>query len=411
MEAVQNKERRNVSRRFHRKSRNSCIPCRQRRVRCNLQPPICANCHRRNEPCSYKQDGTQKLSLALLDSNTATKHSKDGDAPGITVPWGIATFDSNSHSEEGMYGVRQLAKEPSSSWVIEFMEKTFFLSGLTTSDRATLLQEFDRQASAFKYVHRTITALHALHESCQGSSHPSLQAAAYQNHIEASILFRKSQAQVNEGNWMAILMFGIGVIVFQFAEALNTSNEADGYLQVLHVLRSSVNLGSEVAPYLLASPLMRFTGPRLSQLKLPLDEFTWNAICRLDSLDYPKDTPDTTRCACLHSIAALKEWVIMVEGHPRNWRHFIDWPAAVSVQFLTALSNKYPVALIVFIYWCSIMHHSPKRWYMVGWADRAANAAMKQLGEEWDYILEFPRNMLMSESTSHGSFRLALINT
>ncbi|OTA52719.1 hypothetical protein K449DRAFT_440498 [Hypoxylon sp. EC38] len=282
-------------------------------------------------------------------------------------------------------------------------QKTFFLSGLTAFDKATLAQEFDHQASTFEYVHRTITALYALHESCQEKSHLNLQAAAY---IEASISFRKSQIQVNEANWMAILMFGIGVIVFQFAEALNTSNEADDYLQVLYILRNSFNLGSEVAPYFLSSPLMQFTGPQLSQLKLSLDGFTWNAICRLDSLDYPKDTPDTIKCACLHSIVALKEWVIMVQGHPRNWRHFIDWPAAVSAQFLSALSGKYSVAHVVFIYWCSIMYRSPKRWYMIGWADRAANAAMKHLGGEWDHILEFPRSMLTDKSTSDDFFRL-----
>ncbi|OTA94213.1 hypothetical protein M434DRAFT_273757 [Hypoxylon sp. CO27-5] len=346
METTQNKERRSVSRQFHRKSRNSCIPCRQRHVRCNLQPPICANCHRRNESCSY-----------------ISGHSGDVNAPGVSVPWGIAN---------GIYGVRQLDKGSGSSSVIDFMEKTFFLSGLTAFDRATLAQEFDHQASTFEYVHRTMTALYALHESCQEKSH-NLQAAAYQNHIEASILFRKSQIQVNEANWMAILMFGIGVIVFQFAEALNTSNEADDYLQVLYILRNSFNLGSEVAPYFLASPLMQFTGPQLSQLKLPLDGFTWNAICRLDSLNYPKDTPDTIKCACLHSIVALKEWVIMVQGHPRNWRHFIDWPAAVSMQFLSALS------------------------------------AMKHLGGEWDHILEFPRSMLTDKSTSDDFFRLALM--
>ncbi|KAI1407053.1 hypothetical protein F5Y13DRAFT_141936 [Hypoxylon sp. FL1857] len=411
MEVVQIKQRRNVSRQFHKKSRNSCIPCRQRRVRCNLQPPTCANCHRRNEACSYNQDGTRGLDLALLDVSSIARHPKDGNSSSLSMPPEIVNFNSDFHREGGLYGARQLAEVSSTGLVTGFVEKTFFLSGLSPFDRVTLVREFDRQASNFKYVRRTITALYALCESCQGDSHPNLQAAAYQDYIEASVLFRQSQVQVNEASWMAILMFGIGVIVFQFAEALNTSDEADGYLQVLYVLRNSFGVGSEVAPYLLSSPLMRFTGAKLSQLRLPLDESIWNGVCRLDSLDYPGDTADTIRCACLHSVVALKQWVLTVDSHPRNWQHFIEWPAAVSVQYLSALSNRYPVALVVFVYWCSIMHRSPKRWYMVGWADRAATAAMKHLGEEWDYLLEFPRNILASEPRSYESFELALMNT
>ncbi|KAI0835055.1 hypothetical protein F5Y06DRAFT_143145 [Hypoxylon sp. FL0890] len=405
MDVAQNRQRRNVSRQFHRKSRNSCIPCRKRRVRCNLQAPICANCHRRNESCSYNQQGTQELSLALLDADTITGHAEDGNLSGVSVSRGITKFDLNFHIECDLY--KGLDMSP----VTGFVERTFFLSGLSILDRATLAHEFNRQASTFSYVHRTITALYALHESCQGGSHANLQAAAYQDHIEASVLFRQSQVQVNEANWMAILMFGIGVIVFQFADALKASDEEDSYLQVLYVLRNSYDLGSEVAPYLLASPLMRFTGPQLSQLKLPLDSFIWNAVCRLDSLDYPKDTTDTIRCACLHSAATLKEWVVMVDGHPRNWRHFVKWPATISMQYISALSRRHPVALVVFVYWCSIMHRSPKRWYTIGWAGRAANAAMKHLGGEWDDLLEFPRIMLASEPRIPESFELALINT
>ncbi|KAI1134261.1 hypothetical protein F5Y05DRAFT_406681 [Hypoxylon sp. FL0543] len=384
MEAAQNKQRRNVSRRIHTKSRNSCIPCRQRRVRCNLQAPICANCHRRNESCSYRQN-TQEFSLDSLDAHIIMAQAEFSNAAVIPVLREFPELDSSFHGEDDFYEAQIVAEGLNASPVTGFVEKTFFLSGLSIFEKATFVQEFERQARAFKYVHRTMTALYALYESCQGKSHPNLQVAAYQNHIEASVLFRQSQVQVNEGNWMAILVFGIGVIVFQFADALRASDEADGYLQVLYVLRNSCELGSEVAPYLLASPIMRFTGPQLSQLKFPLNELIWDAICGLDSLDYPKDTADTIRCACLHSIAALKEWVTAIDGHPRNWRHFIHWPAAVSAQYLSALSHKHPVALVVFV-------------------------SMKHIGKEWDHLLEFPRIMLASEARIPDLLELAPIN-
>ncbi|KAI1211180.1 uncharacterized protein F4807DRAFT_27861 [Annulohypoxylon truncatum] len=296
-------------------------------------------------------------------------------------------------------------------WQVTVMEETFFISRLSSLERAMLAQEFDRQASSFKYVHRTITALYALHESCQATSHSNLRSAAYRYQIEASILFRNSQVEVNEANWLAMIMFGIGVIVFQFATAQKASDEDGSYMELLYVLRNSFELAAELGPYLHASPLMQFTGPQLSRLKLHLDELTWNAICCLDSLEYPAETTEETRCACLHSIAALKKWVMQVDGRPRNWFHYIRWPAEISGQYLSLLSQKHPVALVVFVYWCSIMHRCPRRWYMVGWAKRAAATAMGHIGKQWDRVLEFPRKILASEFESGNYLALALVNT
>ncbi|KAI2470215.1 hypothetical protein F4781DRAFT_186488 [Annulohypoxylon bovei var. microspora] len=402
MATTQNKDRRSVSRQFHRKSRNSCLPCRRRRVRCNLQSPTCSNCHRRNELCSYQQQQSQDLDLALVPSThstTETWYFDNGDPSKYHFPLRDRTLGvipstlHNVDSLQGMWQVTRLATSP----VTGIMEETFVLSWLSNREREMLAQEFDRQVNSFKYVHQTTTALYALHRSCQGTSHPNLYAAAYRHQIEASILFRNSQVEVNEANWLAILMFGIGVIVFQFVSALKASDGEDTYIELVYVLRNSFELAKELGPYLHASPLMQFTGPHLSRLRLHLDDLTWNAVCCLDTLEHPVDTTDETRSACLQSIIALKEWVIKTDGYPRNWLHYISWPATVSGQYLSSLSHRHPVALVVFVYWCSIMHRSPKRWYMVGWANRAAGAAMKHLGGQWDAVLEFPRSLLAIE--------------
>ncbi|KAI1772196.1 hypothetical protein F4818DRAFT_179272 [Hypoxylon cercidicola] len=280
------------------------------------------------------------------------------------------------------------------------MEKTFFLSWLSTLEKRTFTREFSYQASNFHYVRTTITALLTLHQWCQSSSQSSLYAAAHQHHIEASTLFRNSQVEVNEANWMATLMFGIGVIIFQFATVLKKPDGTDDYLEMLHIMRSSFNLANEIGPFLETSPIMFLTGQYLRRLNSHLGESTWNAICCLDSLGYPNYTTDETEFACVQSITALKEWVIHVDGNPGNWRQFIEWPATVPEEYLPALSSRHPVALIVFVYWCSIMHRTPKRRFLVGWANRAADAAMRHLGQEWDSILEFPRASLASPRAS-----------
>ncbi|KAI0002673.1 hypothetical protein F4779DRAFT_126587 [Xylariaceae sp. FL0662B] len=406
MAATQDGERRSGSRRFHRKSRNSCIPCRRRRVRCNLEPPVCANCHRRNETCSYQKTPESDITRFMNTHTTSSSNRLSDDAHDTRnrASLGYVNFDSNPqvlYDKASLYTRRQALTGSSPGPISWAVEKTFFLAWLSALEKRAFIREFDRQANAFQYVHQTIVALDALHEWCQRTPPRSgvYAAAAYEHHLEASMLFRNSQADVTEANWAATLMFGIGVIIFQFATVSKTAaaGASGDYLEMLRVLRSSASLAAQLAPFIHASPLMRFAGHYLSQRNLHLDESTWNAVCSLDSLDYPEDTADETRRACLQSIAALKEWVISVDGHPGNWHHFIQWPAAVSEQYLSALVRRHPVALVVFVYWCSIMRRSPKRWYMDGWANRAANVAMKHLGAEWNHVLEWPRSTLASE--------------
>ncbi|KAI0382359.1 hypothetical protein F5Y04DRAFT_53588 [Hypomontagnella monticulosa] len=400
MEPPRSRERRSVSRQFHRKSRNGCLACRRRRVRCNLQAPICANCHRRNEPCSYQHQDSPESSEALFSNALVQSYTWVSDNRNLSeelMQLGSSRADPSLQPPGGEIthrGVEDAARSTDKGPITWVMEETFLLSWLSALERGTLGREFNRQANTFEYVRRTITALFALHEWTRSTSRASLYADAHQHHIEASILFRNSQMNVNEGNWIAILMFGIGVIVFQFATALRTSDGVHDYMELLRVLRNSSGLAKQLGPYLEVSPLTKLGQ---AQPKAHLDDFTWNAICYLDSLNHPEGTSPETKQACLQSVTALKEWVVDIDGHPSNWRHFIDWPAAVSEQYLSALSEKHPIAVIIFVYWCSIMNRSPKRWYMVGWASRAASAAMRNLGEEWSRALEFPRAIIASD--------------
>ncbi|KAI1801327.1 hypothetical protein F4811DRAFT_464931 [Daldinia bambusicola] len=407
MESAQNKERRSSSRQFHKKSRNSCLPCRRRRVKCNLQPPICSNCHRRKELCSYISQNAQEsilLAVARVQEEMSPGKIYASNIPNSLKNPGNKELFTNLqalHYNESLRGAWQRVLEPNTiSPLIQIMEETFLLSLLPDIKRKVFAQEFSRLASAFEYVQRSFTALYELHEWSLSTSCSDLYTSAYQHHIEASMIFRHTQPKVGSSNWMAVLTFGIGVIVFQFANCLKTPDMLDTCLELLFALRGSSKLAVELAPYLQTSSIMLLIPPHSRPSTLHMDELTLNMLVCLDSLGYPDDTTDETKYACRHSVKALKQWIVEVNGYPRNWRQFIDWPAAVSEQYLTALSQKHSTSLVIFVHWCAIMNRCPKRWYMIGWANRAATVAMRHLGEEWDQALEVPRALLASEPES-----------
>jgi hypothetical protein len=39
--------------RKRRKVSLACAPCRERKIRCSGEKPVCASCHRRSEECNY----------------------------------------------------------------------------------------------------------------------------------------------------------------------------------------------------------------------------------------------------------------------------------------------------------------------------------------------------------------------
>jgi hypothetical protein len=69
----------------------------------------------------------------------------------------------------------------------------------------------------------------------------------------------------------------------------------------------------------------------------------------------------------------------------------------VSQEFVELLLMKQPVALLVYVHWCAIMHRTPRRWFMNGWDRRAADTAMSSMGPEWNALLEWPRSSFESD--------------
>lgn len=72
-------------------------------------------------------------------------------------------------------------------------------------------------------------------------------------------------------------------------------------------------------------------------------------------------------------------------------------------EFSELLNERHPVSLLIYIHWCAIMHRAPNRWFLNGWARRAATAAALHLGPQWDEFLEWPRTVLATELKAYSS--------
>jgi hypothetical protein len=235
------------------------------------------------------------------------------------------------------------------SWLLE----NVFLQPCLPNEQSIWRLELDVQARQNPYLISTASSIFALYKSFQAKQGSSeLRAHAYQYNIEASNMFRGSRPVITEQNWLAVMSFGIGIMIFQFGTAeLIQGQELSYYLDMFHLLRHTCTLTSSVVSYWVKSPLSSFVERRQSLLQCTLDEPTWHAIQQLNDVPYMDDEPEYTRQACRRAIEALQEWTMTTDGHPRFWQHFMMWQGAVSDTFADLLVARHHVALLVLVYW------------------------------------------------------------
>ncbi|KAI1279858.1 hypothetical protein F5Y07DRAFT_15290 [Xylaria sp. FL0933] len=253
-------------------------------------------------------------------------------------------------------------------------------------------EDFSYQHNVLGYLLPTISSLCAIHQTLQQKSLSSdAYATALQHNITASCRFRYAECSVHEDNWLPILLFGVGHIMFSFAAAQSVPDRDFEYLSIFQVLRGTARIGDLVGVFLEKSELsgiLELKRRRFAEPSRPNDSL--QPISQLRLAQHPEGTSETTRTHCKHALERLEWWARLVNGSPQFWREFILWPASVTDGFVAALKEKQPVALLIFIYWCVVMHRAPRRWYANSWPQRVAVAAMSELGPEYGALLEWP---------------------
>ncbi|KAI0151690.1 hypothetical protein GGR57DRAFT_471115 [Xylariaceae sp. FL1272] len=380
--------RTSVCKRHHTKSRNGCGQCKRRRVRCNLQAPICSNCVRRNERCDYLQGHHTNKALT----------SRALCAPGQTVSitgssmllscadlFSSLVYNPPRENRGELFGY-------ASAWSAqaECVTLTIQSGGYVIEDKG----------GTNEYLFPTIFSICDIFNALEfESDSQEIYAKAMQHNMRASSIFRYAEQGIDENNWLSIFMFGIGHVMFNFAAAQCAPDCAFDCLDIFHMLRGTARIGEEVSVHLERSGLGRiFDGERyLAVLPTTGPEDCLQAIDRLSLADYPDGTSEMTRAHCQQALERLKWWARVVNGAPRNWKHFILWPGSVTDMFVSALIEGQPVALLLYIYWCAIMYRAPRRWFADRWQHRVVAAALTYLEPGYAGLLEWPFRVLTSQ--------------
>jgi hypothetical protein len=238
----------------------------------------------------------------------------------------------------------------------------------------------------------SLSALHISKLRQSESSHYLLLAAHHQT--VALPLMRSALTRITEENCHALYACGHIVTKYAFAspqppDSLVFCLEIGAVSQFLPLIRGAFSVHDHSFECLASGPLG-------SCLEVPPDEppdFHHNpedaSLAQLLTLLRAKGTEDAiTCCEALSQLRTLFAMIATPNQTVSTKTLVYSWPAQVSEEYITIMSQRKPEALLVLAHYCIMLKMIDSFWFMKGCAARLLGQCRKDLSKDWQpYIL------------------------
>ncbi|KAJ5864590.1 uncharacterized protein N7529_006506 [Penicillium soppii] len=376
-----------LSRRKHLKSRNGCIQCKKRKIKCDENGSVpCAQCVKSRHTCSFTPPPP------LVDSNFSTSALLD-----LKLLHNFTTKTSQT------------------------------LSG-TSEVRACLSTGFIELAMqhGHEYLLHCILALSAFHivnqqENRESSQPPQVEdhpkevylQAAYKHHESALKGYRHSLSTVSPASCHGI--FGCAILLFittfarppdsalQLGQPQNSTNvgvwlsfHLSEWVILIKGLPSIVAY-NEFRTALYNGPLatlMNAQSYRSADVQTsPQREAVSCHLHHLSEGIRVHSSNDTNIQVCLPAIETLRQ-VVTELNHSNDHALAFLWPIRVTPEYLTLLEAKVPEALVVFAYYCAILYITSSTWWTKGWPRPILESIRETIDKKWNSWLSWPLDLV-----------------
>jgi hypothetical protein len=286
---------------------------------------------------------------------------------------------------------------------LHLLEALFAFSWFTPKEQSLLVPALAKMSTRYQYLQRCILALVNLREFGQQASKTGTKTAAYQHQVESLSIFRASAPVINDQNWLAILVFSTGTLVFQFFTQSFCGESEFDIMETMHILRSTAVIERSCEPYYRQSPYWELFNNRTEQQVNPPDlelALAFEALSEyiLIAVNNQSNDEDEEEFAEINrqAFGELQEWAISCNAKPKRWRQYCEWPAKVMPEYFDLIVDGDDVAIVIFIHWVAMLHESNKP-SVIAWSERAAFWATTRLQADWSHLLAWPLQLLKQD--------------
>ncbi|KAL3435400.1 hypothetical protein BDV09DRAFT_204050 [Aspergillus tetrazonus] len=426
-----------MPRRAHKKSRNGCLECKRRHVKCDENRPVCSNCTASERICEYgtrwfyatpaprpkPPTAAPKSGLGLgrgagSSPGAATSIESPSPSPASTeggTSAGIGTgSDTRTGAENGVYAPTQpgLSDQPVNMLHVELFHNLYTNTYLTFDPGrfSPGLPGFFSYSITTPYLINEMLALSALHMS---TLHPDKRdyyhyhAAQLQTHALA--IFKDSNHQVTQETCVPLFLFASILGIHMLCDTLiyrENDNDFGTFLsRFTHYLRLHYGVrtilreawfllraaDSIVKPALDAGmTLYKFDGTLDPTLQVLLDRITASKLGQ-DLTDLYRQAIESLQI-CTNVANAGDQRHAAVNG-------VVVWPILVQPEYGDALAARRPEALVILAHWAALLWRYRETWLFGDSGTYILGSVVDLLGTEWEAWLEGPRGVIQDVHT------------
>ncbi|KAL4929756.1 uncharacterized protein BDV17DRAFT_260915 [Aspergillus undulatus] len=405
-----------MARRAHKKSRNGCLECKRRHVKCDEKRPICSNCTASERECEY---GTRLPSAPPRRTSASRRNPTPSISPRTDTDTPIQSqYQSQSPGPiPGAYN-----DQPVNMLHVELFHN-LYTKLHTTFDPTrsiTWFSEIFSHAIKTQYLVNETLAFSALHMSTQAKTREErdyyhYHAAQLQTH--ALDLFKQSGSQVNQETCVPLFLFSSILGIHMLCDTLIYRDSGDGdgdfdpflsrfthYLRLHHGVRAICGSAWEMLNESVIAPafdvgvaLYKSQGRKLAPHLQRLLDFITSANLGADLTNNYK-----------RSIESLQTCTDVSESsNPfHNGVNCVTtWPVLVPLEFSEALEMRKPEALVILAHWAVLLYRYRDSWlfgdsgeFIIEQVNRylASNRSFWEDGEEKGWM-DWPRGVLTGD--------------
>lgn len=372
------------------KSRNGCLQCKRRKVKCNEQAPRCHNCSYRRVKCSYESSCNELPAATDRIPTTQSQYAGQVSTRSFNFPVQLS-WSGNISPED-----------------FELMHHYTTTASLSFADydvyRPIWQVAVPREAQSYQFLMHIILALSAMHirhlrhpHNLQALRYKELAHKHYQNAVTS---FRSKVLEMDASNTSAVFAFSHLSLYFSFGSAqfANISQMQDPIGELLDIfvlLRKAmdnltlawdlVEAGS-MAIFLQRGPLITDRRYLPAEISMGLELMEQTCQQFIESSQVGPIATETYRTA----IQQLWDSFVMAQTKKKDWAMTLRFIMILPERFSGYLQQREPLALIILAHFCVILHRAPTRWWAEGWSTHVVGAVFEALPQDWRYAISWP---------------------
>jgi hypothetical protein len=419
----------------HKKSRKGCRRCKERKVKCSEEWPVCAACARHNVSCEYNEDprvGGSSADTYTFSTTTGSRgsseaaESKTSSPPGLDAPYprslgsDVDLLESRRHAVE-LYLVHRYkssvavafpsfeSTELSEVWTWAIVDIAFDFPCLLNAIYAITSLYICITATDPRNVQERKQLPESLREVDFGQLH-----RMYLN--KAICQQRDLLANLNADNADAVGLTAILVSIMATCLLSDDDGPQDGYhppIQWLLMHASIANVFRNAVPFLKPEgPVVRYTvltaepagGQYLDLESLnPQDLAPFQGLLDFkDPMDVEgqmSDADTLVQDEYLNAVAYLAgifKALANLENRYRICMRVVAFGHTISRGFIQLLGQRRNRALAIFANYLAFVRYIDKYWWFRGRSQREISLLQVALPQQWQWALVWPLAVLQN---------------